>query len=52
MRNITKRDLLFFVLGLVVMLLFEIIYNWNDSVKAYKAGWNSDNKVKNTGQAK
>jgi hypothetical protein len=52
MKKITKRDLLFFVLGLVVMFVFEIIYNWTGSAKSFKAGWNSDSKVENTGQTK
>lgn len=52
MKKITKRDLLFFVLGLIVMFVFETFYNWSDSVKSFKAGWNNDNKVESNGQAK
>ncbi len=48
MKKITKRDLFFFVLGLVVMLVFEIFYNWSGSVKSFKDGWNSANKVENS----
>lgn len=41
MKKITKREVLFFILGLIAMLLIETVYDWNGSVKAFKSGWNS-----------
>ncbi len=38
--NITKREVIFFILGLITMLIVESIYNWNDSKKAFMKGWN------------
>ncbi|MEB2781636.1 hypothetical protein U3A58_14660 [Algoriphagus sp. C2-6-M1] len=39
MKRITKRDLVFFVLGLFAFFLFETIYDWEENVKAIKAGY-------------
>lgn len=52
MKKITKRDCLFFILGLVVMFVFEIMYNWHYSVKSFKAGWERNSMVTNTEQTK
>ena len=38
--NITKREIVFFLLGLLTFLLIETIYNWSDSKKAFMNGWN------------
>ncbi len=45
MKKITKRDLLFFALGLLAMLIFETVYNWKDSVKSFKKGYDSVEKI-------
>ena len=37
--NITKRDVKFFFLGILVMFLFEIIYNWKDVKRGFNEGW-------------
>jgi len=37
--NITKRDVKFFFLGILVMFLFEIIYDWKDVKRAFSEGW-------------
>ena len=37
--DITKRDIKFFFLGILVMFLFEIIYDWKDVKRAFMAGW-------------
>jgi 1,4-dihydroxy-2-naphthoate octaprenyltransferase len=47
MKKITKRDLLFFVLGLLAMLMFELLYNWTDHVKDFKDGYNDATKTEN-----
>lgn len=39
--RITKRDIAFFIFGLFIMLLVEIIFNWGNNVKAFKKGWNA-----------
>jgi hypothetical protein len=38
MKKITKRDVLFFFIGLFTMLIIETIYNWPESVNSFKAG--------------
>ncbi len=44
--KITKRDILFFVLGVVVMLVVETAFSWSDSKKAFMDGWNSYGETK------
>jgi hypothetical protein len=39
--KIKKRDVLLFVLGIVAFLVFEIIYNWDGSQRAFLSGWNN-----------
>ncbi len=38
MKKITKRDIFFFFLGILLMLIVDIVMNWNNSDKAIKAG--------------
>lgn len=40
-KRITKRDVVFFIFGLFIMLLVEIIFDKSNSVKAFKKGWNA-----------
>jgi len=40
MKKITKRDILFFLLGMFTFLVFEIIYDWDNSVKSFYKGFN------------
>jgi len=39
MKKITKRDLLFFFLGLLTCLIFSIIYDWDSFKNGFKNGW-------------
>jgi len=39
--DITKRDIKFFFLGVLVMFLFEMIYNWQDVKKGFHEGWDA-----------
>ena len=41
MKKITKRDIGFFVLGLLAMLLIELVFDWERSVQDFKDGFNS-----------
>jgi len=41
MKKITKRDIGFFVLGLLAMLLIELVFDWERSVQGFKDGFNS-----------
>ncbi len=45
MKKITKRDIVFFVLGLLAMLLIDILVDWEGSVQAFKDGYNRVPKV-------
>jgi len=36
--KITKRDALFFFLGIIFMLLLEMILFWEDNIKAFERG--------------
>ncbi|MEQ9378291.1 MAG: hypothetical protein RIG68_24075 [Imperialibacter sp.] len=37
--KITKRDVKFFLLGLLAMLVIETIYDWEGTKQAFKDGW-------------
>ncbi|WP_339791553.1 hypothetical protein [uncultured Imperialibacter sp.] len=46
--KITKRDVLFFCIGVVAMFVLEVVYDWDDHKKAfdegYKKGYSSSKK--------
>jgi len=42
MKKITKRDVAFFFLGMSVLLLVETVWDWDNSVKSFKNGWNAN----------
>lgn len=48
MKKITKRDIGFFVLGLLAMLLIDILVDWEGSVQAFKDGYNSVPDIEST----
>jgi len=37
--NITKRDVKFFLFGVLFMFLIEIIYDWKEVKRAFNDGW-------------
>lgn len=39
MKKITKRDVKFFFLGILTVLLLELVLNWEENVKAFEAGF-------------
>jgi len=40
MKNkITKRDLLFFFIGVIIMILINLFWNWDSNVKVFKEGF-------------
>ncbi|MFA5329656.1 MAG: hypothetical protein WC384_17815 [Prolixibacteraceae bacterium] len=39
-KRITKRDVACFVIGMFTFLLIDAIWNWDESVKGFKDGWN------------
>ena len=41
MKKITKRDIVFFVLGLLTMVLIGMLLDCEGSVQAFKDGYNS-----------
>lgn len=44
-KNITKRDIKFFLLGILFVIIAEIILNWNtissDILRGFQDGYNS-----------
>ncbi len=40
MKKITKRDVLFFLAGMFLMLIIEMIYDWNDFKQGFTSGYN------------
>ncbi len=38
--KITKRDVAFFLLGLLTLFLIEAIVDWEDTTQSFKDGWN------------
>ncbi len=45
LKNITKRDVKIFFLGILAMLLIEVVFNWDgtvgDFMRGVKGGYNS-----------
>ena len=41
MKKITKRDVLFFFLGIFTLFIIESVWDWDNTVKDFKAGWNA-----------
>ena len=39
MKKITKRDVFFFFLGILIVLFIEIVCDWGNVVKGVKDGW-------------
>lgn len=37
--KITKRDIKFFFLGILIFFLIESIYDWKNTVDSFKRGW-------------
>lgn len=40
MKNLTKRDILFFLAGVFAMLLIETIYDWDSAKQSFMKGFN------------
>jgi hypothetical protein len=38
--KLTKRDILFFILGFMTLFAIEAAYDWDNHVKAFKKGYN------------
>jgi len=49
MKKISKRDILFFFLGIFAFFLFEFIYDWDETKRVFQNGYennkNSSQKV-------
>jgi len=43
--KITARDVKVFLLGFFTMFIIVIIYDWNDFVDGFKAGYNDSQKT-------
>lgn len=43
--KITKRDAIFFILGLVTFFVVGTIYDWEGSKKAFRDGFNNTSKT-------
>jgi hypothetical protein len=43
MKNITKRDIKIFLLGMLAMFLIEVIINWEDAVRGFNEGFGQYN---------
>lgn len=37
--NITKRDIGFFFLGILALLVFEVIWDWDRHVESFRKGY-------------
>lgn len=40
MKKITKRDILFFISGMLLMLVIEAIYDWDSAKQSFMKGLN------------
>lgn len=43
--KIKKRDVLFFLLGLLSFLVFDIVSNWDEAVTSFNKGYNAAREV-------
>lgn len=43
--KITKRDLLFFIIGLVTMFIVESIFDWKGTKDAYMKGYDEGSQI-------
>jgi len=39
--KITKRDILFFFLGIILCVVLDLIFNWTENVNDFQEGFNS-----------
>ncbi|MEW5846974.1 MAG: hypothetical protein AB1777_12025 [Bacteroidota bacterium] len=39
--KITKRDVLFFFLGVIAVIIIEMIFNWQSCKNGFIEGWNA-----------
>ena len=42
MKNITKRDIKVFLLGMLVILMISIASDWDSAVRGFNDGWNGE----------
>ncbi|MDG1276881.1 MAG: hypothetical protein P8O16_06330 [Algoriphagus sp.] len=45
MKKITKRDILFFFIGIATFFIFETVYNWEESKEAMRKGFENGYKA-------
>lgn len=43
--KITKREIIFFIAGIITMLIIESVYDWNGTKAAFQKGWNDGGEV-------
>ena len=43
--KITKRDVKFFIAGVIAFLIFSFIWDWDNNVQAFKDGYNGARKI-------
>ena len=43
--KITVRDLKFFFLGILIIILIDLVFDWDNNIKSFKKGWNDVNKT-------
>lgn len=39
--NVTKREIVFFFLGVITVIIIDTLINWQDSKKSFLEGWNN-----------
>lgn len=44
-KNLTKRDLLFFLLGVISIVMLNLALNWKSNVEAFQEGWDAAAKT-------
>ena len=38
--NVTKREVVFFFLGVIIVIIIDTLINWQDCKKSFLDGWN------------
>jgi hypothetical protein len=39
--NVTKREVVFFFIGVITVIIIDTLINWQDCKKGFLEGWNS-----------
>ena len=45
--NITKRDVKFFIAGVITFLVISFVWDWENNIQSFKDGYNGARTIEN-----